>query len=68
MKNCPFCGSSHIEVSSRTTHGHGDCSCEVFVVCEDCHAHGPDTGYYGEPTVEQKEKAILLWNKRDLTT
>jgi hypothetical protein len=60
---CPFCGGEG-KVQSRVSYGHGDCTCEVFVECGSCKSRGPDTGYWGGPTPEQKVKAVELWDKR----
>ena len=60
---CPFCGGEG-KVNTRVSYGHGDCTCEVFVECGSCHGRGPDTGYWGTPTMEQKQKAVALWEKR----
>jgi hypothetical protein len=64
---CPFCGGEG-KVNARVNYGHGDCTCEVFVECGSCHGRGPDTGYWGTPTMEQKLKAVDLWEKRAIKT
>jgi DnaJ-class molecular chaperone len=64
---CPFCGGEG-KVNARVNYGHGDCTCEVFVECGSCHGRGPDTGYWGTPTHEQKVKAVELWEKRAIKT
>jgi len=64
LKKCPFCGGQSIKAQERISYGHGDSTCEVYIECESCHAKGPDTGYWGSPTPEQRTKAALLWNAR----
>lgn len=64
MKECPFCAGQTVELKEKINYGHGDCTCEVFVECNSCHAKGPDTGYYGSPTQEMKDNALRLWDKR----
>lgn len=63
LNPCPFCGGSDVKPGDRVSYGHGDCTCEVFVECMSCHAKGPDCGYWGQPTDEQRLKAIEAWNK-----
>jgi Lar family restriction alleviation protein len=64
MKECPFCGSKDVKQSERVHYGHGDCTCEVFVLCNNCKARGGDTGYWGQPTDQQRNEAIVMWNTR----
>jgi Restriction alleviation protein Lar len=60
---CPFCGG-HAKVDSKVNYGHGDSTCEVYVLCQVCSAHGPSSGNYGLPTSEQKKMAVELWEGR----
>lgn len=61
---CPFCGSADVEQEDHQSYGHGDSTSEVYVECQTCQAKGPDTGYWGGPTDEQRRKAMELWNAR----
>lgn len=64
MEKCPFCGDENPKVQEKISYGHGDSTCEVYVECPSCRAKGPDTGYWGSPTEDQRQKAKLLWDKR----
>lgn len=64
MKSCPFCGSNVVRQEEQGTYGQGESTCSVFVICRNCFAKGPDTGYYGLPTAAQRARAIELWDTR----
>lgn len=68
LKKCPFCGSTLLTSRSRRrriSYGYYYTTC--YIVCKLCSARGPvaSTAYYSE--IDLEEKAVELWDKRELT-
>lgn len=64
FKPCPFCGSNGASLTETRQYGHGDSTCQVYVECNTCRAKGPDAGFWGSPTDEQRQSAVEKWNNR----
>lgn len=66
-RNCPFCASTSVEMSNKTTTTGRHRKRHIAVYCRNCHAYGPRIIADGDnptsPVIAAVELAIQSWNR-----
>jgi len=61
-KPCPNCGSNNLSFQNIVTAGHGDCTYEAWIQCDDCEIRGAITKGWGRPEGVEILKTWVKWN------